>query len=362
MHTQPGPLSEPSLVSSIQLNRDAIFTREELLSGMPELDDNQIRTFMMTGAASVDAAIAEHFAKMPEGWLAARWKEIFCRRITDAVPAAGLDAFITGRENVNTALMVFLVTRRIWNAPLDGVNMSAAAYEDAMVRYRTQSGLRLCYELECLDRDSQAGILVIGSETAPGGAVKLVVNASVYRDFLKQGGTNEVLLGNQLQPQKEVRLDKLLEKKELLEATWARHYAYNKAYYDQKRLLQMREALLCEWEYLAAEYTPEDFPVQERASSRAMIQKISHTLQPKDFDNLSSLSLRLTCEARFYKTDAFEILSGMQRARDNNPGLSPQEAANVSVTEYVCRWIGKNMEPVAANQVQVFTAKDTQLV
>ncbi|BAW19013.1 hypothetical protein [Ralstonia phage RP12] len=362
MHTQPGPLSEPSLISSIQLNRDAVFTREELLSGMPELDDNQIRTFMMTGAASVDAAIAEHFAKKEEGWLAARWKEIFCRRFTDPVPSSGLDAFISGRENVDTALMVFLVTRRIWNAPLDGANMSSAAYEDAMVRYRTQSGLRLCHELERLDRDSQSGILVIGTETSPGGAVKLIVNAAVYRDFLTQGGTNEVLLGNLLQPQKEVRLDRLLANKDLLESTWSRHYAYNRAFYDQKRLLKMREALVCEWEYLARDYTPEDFPVQKRASSRAMILKLSHALQPKDFDDLSSLALRLACEARFYETDAYEILSGMQRARENNPGLNATEAANISVTEYVCRWIGKAMDPVAANQVQVFTAKDTQLV
>lgn len=361
IHSQPGPLSEPSLISSIHLNKDAVFTREQLLSGMPELDDNQIRALMMTGAASVDAAIAEYFAKKEEGWLAARWKSIFCVSMHDPVPGSGLDAFITGRENVDTALMVFLVTRRIWNAPLDGVNMTSAAYEDAMVRYRTQSGLRLCHELERLDRDSQAGILIIGTENVVGGSSRVIVNASVYRDFLKKGGTNEVLLGNLLQPHRDVRADALLEKKDVLEATWARHYAYNKAFYDQKRLLKMREAVVCEWEYLAQQYSAEDFPIHERASSRAMVLKLSHMLVPKDFDDLNGLALRLTCESRFYKTDAFEILAGMQRARENNPGLDAAEAANISVTEYVCRWIGKAMEPVAASKLQVFTAKDTLL-
>lgn len=361
LHTQPGPLAEPSLISSIQLNRDAIFTREELCGGMPELDDNQIRALMQTGAASVDVAIAEHFAKKPEGYLAAAWKEIFCRQPTDAVPADGLDAFIGGRDNVDTALMVFLVARRIWNAPMDGVNMSAATYEDTMIRYRTQAGLRLCHELERLDRDSQAGILIIGTENVPGGLIKVKVNAAVYRDFLKQGGTNEVLLGNLLQPQKEVRVDALLEKKDLLEASWNRHYAYNKAFFDQKRLLNMRQAVVTEWEYLAQEYSPEDFPLHERASSRAMVLKLSHELTPKSFDDLNGLALRLACSARFYKTDAVQILSGMQRARENNPGIDATEAANISVTEYVCRWIAANIEPVSASQVQVFTAKDTML-
>jgi hypothetical protein len=92
-----------------------------------------------------------------------------------------------------------------------------------------------------------------------------------------------------------------------------------------------------------------------------MIQREAYSLQPKDFDDISSLALRLACAARFYKTDAQQILAGMQRARENNPGIEATEAANISVTEYVCRWIGQNMEPVSASQVQVFTAKDTML-
>lgn len=361
LHTQPGPLSEPGLVKSIQLNQEVIFSREALLGGLPCLDDNQIRALMMTGSASVDAAIAEHFSKLPEGWLAARWKSIFCVSPTEPVPADGLDAFIAGRENVDTALMVFLVSRRIWNAPPEGTNMAATAYENALTAYREQSGLRLCHELERLDRDSQAGILIIGTESVAGGGIRVKVNASVYKDFLKKGGSNEVLLGNLLQSQKETRVDALLEKKDVLEAAWTRQYAMNRAFYDQKRLLQMRSAVVGEWEYLAQDYTPEDFPVEERATSRALILRESHTLTPKDFDDLPALALCLACHARFFKTDAEQILGGMQRARENNPGLSAQEAANISVTEYVCRWIGAQLEPVSANQVQVFSAKDNQL-
>lgn len=362
LHTQPGPLAEPSLIKSIQLNKDAVYTRETLCGGLPAQDDNQIRALMMTGAASVDAAIAEYFSKKEDGWLAARWKSIFCIDPNEPVPSDGLDAYIAGRHNVDTALMVFLVTRRIWNAPLEDTNMAAAKYEDTMVSYREQAGLRLCHELERLDRDSQAGILIVNTEAVPGGSMRVTVNASVYKDFLSQGGSNEVLLGNLLQPQKEVRLDRLLEKKEILEATWNRYYAHNKNLYDQKRLLQMRAAVVTEWDCLTTDYTPEDFPVHERASSRAMVLRASHTLIPKDFDDLGGLALKLACDARFYKTDAYMILRGMQRARENNPGIDNAEAANISVSEYVCRWLASQMEPVAANKVEVFTAKDVSMM
>jgi hypothetical protein len=359
--TQPGPLAEPALVKSFELNKGAVFSREEVTSGLPEMDDNQIRALMMTGAASVDAAISEYFASKPEGWLASRWKSIFCVNPGDPVPNAGIDAYIGGRENVDGALMVFLVTRRIWNAPPEGTNMSSAMYENVMVNFRTQAGLRLCNELERLNRDSRAGILIVGTEKIVGSGVRVLVNASVYRSFLEQGGSNEVLLGNLLQPQQEVRLDRLLANKAVLEATWERNYARNKALYDQKRLLQMRDALVREWDCLAQDYTPEDFPVHERASARMMIERAASSLTPKDFDDLASLSLKLCCTARFYKTDAYEFLSSMQRARENNPGLDSMEAANIASTELVCRYLGRHLEPVSANQLQVFTAKDTLL-
>ena len=355
IHSQPGPLAEPSLIKSIMLNKDAVFSREHLCSDMPELDDNMIRSFMNTGAASVDASIAEYFSKKEDGWLAARWKGIFCVSPHEPVPKDGLEAYIGGRQNVDTALMVFLITRRIWNAPMEGVNMTSDTYEDTMIRYRTQAGLRLCHELERLTNDSQVGILVVSRENVVGGTVKVTVNASVYRDFIAKGGTNEILMGNLLQSHPEVRVDALLEKKDLLEASWKRHYSANKALYDQKRFLQMRDALAREWQGLMMEYTPEDFPVHERASSFAMVQRLALGTTPKDFDDLYTLALRLACQSRFYKTDAFEILSGMQRARENNPGIEKTEAANISVQEYVCRWIGRSMEPVSANKLNVFS-------
>jgi hypothetical protein len=189
--------------------------------------------------------------------------------------------------------------------------------------------------------------------------MKVYVNGAVYRNFLQEGGSNEVLLGNLLQAQKEVRLDALLEKKDLLEATWARHYAQNKALFDQKRLLQMRDSLVREWDCLTSDYSPEDFPVHERASSRAMIERLSYALQPQDFDDLSALSLKLCCTARFFKTDAFEILTGMKRAQDTNPGLAKEESANIAITELTARWVARAMYPMSANKVEVFTAKDT---
>lgn len=360
INRQPGPLAEPSLVDSISRSHEVVYLQPALNCDLPEMDDNQIRAMMQTGSASVDVSINDYFASKETGWLASRFKTIFVKApLGDPVPA-GLDQLISGRNNVDTALMVFLITRRIWNNPPEGTNMAIAAYEDTMVTYRNQSAQRLCLELERLGRETQSGVLITGFEKN-GTSQRIVVNSSLYKDFLKKGGTNELLLGNALSNERVSRVDDLLENKAKYESVWERHYAYNKSYYEQKRVLQLRESLVVEWEGLMREYTAEDFPIPERASSLAMVKRLAQKATTNDFDDVSALALSIACTARFYKTDAYAILNGIARARKANPQLSVQEAASISTNEYIYRWIGKQMTPVSAGKMQVFTAKDVQL-
>lgn len=365
INNQAGPLCEPVLVDSILRSKEVVYVRPLLGMNLPEQDDNQIRALMMTGNASVDASINDYFASKETGWLASRWKTVFCREMIPAagqasVTSAGLDAFISGRNNVDTALMVFLVSRRIWNNPLPETDMAIDVYSNEMVLFRNQAALRLCIELERIERDTQSGVLITGTENV-GLSRRIIVNGVLYREFLKAGGSNEVLLGNALAQTQHARVKDLIDNKATLEAIWERHHAANRAYYDQKRLLQMRDVLVVEWEALTREYSAEDFPIPERASANAMVRRLAQRVTPRDLDDLSTLALAIACKSRFYKSAAFELLTGIARAKTNNPNISTQEAAAIATTEYVCRWIGKQLTPVSANKIQVFTSKDTQL-
>lgn len=364
INNQAGPLTEPILVDSILRSREVIYARPMLSMDLPEQDDNQIRAMMLTGNASVDASINDYYASKETGWLASKWKTIFCRDIVpesgQAVSSSGLDVMISGRDNVDVALMVFLVARRIWNNPLPDTNMSIDTYGNEMTLFRNQAALRLCLELERIDRDTQSGVLVTGTEMIGLGR-RIIVNGTLYREFLKAGGSNETLLGNTLAQTQYARVKDLIDNKVTLEAIWERHHASNKAYYDQKRLLQMRDMMVVEWEALTREYSTEDFPLPERASSNAMVRRLAQRVTPRDLDDLGTLALTVACKSRFYKSAAFELLTGIARAKTNNPNIPTQEAAMIATTEYVCRWIGKQLTPVSANKITVFTSKDTQL-
>lgn len=353
IYKTPAPFMEPSLVDSFMRSNDVTMFSPELDMQLPELGDNEILTLMQTGAASVDAAVLEHFSKLPQGWLASKWKQIYCQDLSGIRLSGGLGVHINGRQNVDTALFVFLTARRMWNSPIEGTNMPLDKFENMMCDYRDQAALRLCQEAAVIHREDKAGFLI---REISGGSLgrKIVVNDVPYREWLKNGGTNEALMGNALRGHPFMTSQDLLDNRTILEQTWERHYGANKALYEQRTFLRMRQAVMVEYDALVLETSEEDFPIQERAVARALLLKMHQALTISDFDDLSMLALRLICRSRFWNTDAEQILEGIARAKKSHPSIDTREAANISVRQYVARWIATMIRPQSANPNSVF--------
>lgn len=349
----PAPFLEPSLVESFMRSNDVQMRSLPLDMDLPELSDNEILVLMQTGAASVDAAVLEHFSTKKTGWLAQQWRNIYVRDLSGIVANGGLDAYISGRQNVDTALFVFLTARRMWNAPIEGTNMPLDKFEELMCDYRDQAALRLCQEAAIIHREDKAGFLVRNIEGSALGR-RIVVNEVPYKEWLKAGGTNEALMGNALRGHPYMTSADLLENRVILEQTWERHYGANKALFEQRTFLKMREAVMVEYDALVAETSEDDFPLQERAVARALLLKLRNELGLADFDDLSALALRLICRSRFYNTDAEQILGGIARAKKSHPNIDTREAASISVRQYVGRWLASMIVPQSANPNSVF--------
>ena len=82
--------------------------------------------------------------------------------------------------------------------------------------------------------------------------------------------------------------------------------------------------------------------------------KMHQALTISDFDDLSMLALRLICRSRFWNSDAEQILEGIARAKKSHPSIDTREAANISVRQYVARWIATMIRPQSANPNSVF--------
>ncbi len=355
VHGGGGIFAEAQLVESFARASEVVFQRVEMNLNLPKQDAAQIREIIRTGAPAVDEAVLKFFPVKGEeldAWLVSRWNSIFVRDASGDVAAAGLDAYISGRdaEKVATALFVFLVARRLWDAPLPETPMSAEAHESSMVLFRDQAALRLCHEYENIRRDSEAGILVRRHISGFGGVSRIEVNEGAYKTFLTTGGTNEMLLGNALRPVPYTTLQDIMAAGDELTAVWQRYYTQNEERYLQKRFSKFLEAAKVEFDYMAAESQEEEYPIPERAIARAMFVKELSCVRIDDLKDLRALALRLICRSRFYKTDGERFLASMSRVR-NETNCSPQEAAGIATREYISRWIASQIRVVPVHNL-----------
>lgn len=353
-------LTDTALYEAITRSKEVPYETLHHATKLPEMTDAMVRASMATGSPLLDASVLEYFSVYPEGWLASNYSSVFRMGCSEIQSDSGADCYLTGRHNVPVALLTFLVARRLWNAPPDGTDMPLESYESIMVDIRNQAALRLCHEVERMVRDGKNGILVTGTRSVIG-SIEVEVNQEQYNQYLKEGGSVDALLGNQLQAHPKVLTKDLLENKAVYEASWQRHYSLNKSYYDQRRLLRMREAVLVEWDQLTKESSHDEFSLAERHVSRVLVRRMAETTRLEEFDDIATLAMNLACKSRFRETAALTILSGMARAKKNNPGITGREAATIAVLEYLYSWVGDNMTVVSANKVNVFSPQDTQL-
>ena len=355
-------LFEPALYDAFSKSNEVVYETLRNTMRLPVANDAEVLSYMATGSAGVDAAVVEYFSKKPEGYLAAMFSNIFRYGADPLAPVAesGMDVYISRRDNVANALLGFLVARRLWNSPPEGTEMSAGEYESSMVEIRNQCALRLCQEVERVQRDGRSGILISGT-TNENGVVSVEVNKEQYESYLRDGGTADALLGNQLQTHPYMLTKDVLANKEVLESAWKRHYSLNQSYFDARRVLRMREAVLYEWDQLAKECTNEEFPLADRHVAAALIKRMAEEISANCLDDLGTLSMRLVCRARFPRTASEIILSGIDRAKKKNPGITTREAATISILEYLYSYVGDSMSVVSAKKTGVFGAQDNQL-
>lgn len=351
-------LLEPALMDAYSRSREVVYEALNHLYRLPEKTEAELHQMLQTGSTVLDAVIVEYFSAFEEGWLSSLYQSIFRSGGANvALPEGGIDALYSGRDKVAQALAVFLIARRLWNAPPEGTDMPLATYESAMVDLRNQAALRLCQEYDRMMRDGNTGILVCGTRNVLG-QIEIEVNKEQYDLYLKKGGSVDALLGNQLQPHPEVLTESILSKKEMLEASWQRHYNINKSYFDQRKLLGMRAAVVSEWFAMVETCSHEEFSIAERHVAGVLVRRMAETVSLEDLQDIPLLALKIVCRARFPKSADEAILLGMRRAKQNNPAITSQEAATISLLEYLYKWVGDNIEVVSANKLAVFGAQD----
>ena len=235
---------------------------------------------------------------------------------------------------------MFLLSRKLLDEPIDGFQMPLAVFEESVANIRNQSGLRLTYALSDLERLKKNQILVRGQ-----GVTTVTVNGPVYRDWIDQGGENEVLFGNLLDQPSSITVEEINAKKETLLAAWNRYVATLTTVESNKRFIRVKQ-LLEKHFYDQLKDIPED-EVATLGNREIILKAFLAQLElvrEDELNDIYGLVLRLLCRSRFQRTDAEEILTGIERVKRENPHIDVREAAAMSMIEYVSSWLASQFK------------------
>ena len=336
VYSLPAPMLEPALIDSAMRAKDIAPAPFVFDLALPQYSAAQIIEAMKSGVVSLDAAIDSWAGALAPEQLEAIWQQVFTR-----TPATinSADVFNNAESGLTTALVAFLVARKLWNNAPDDTNMSAREYEDRMVEVRDQSALRLIREFNVVERDERNGVLVRKYTRN-----KVEVNAKVYKTWLENGGTNELLFGNILSSRPAVMGEDILAKASECQDAWNRYTMLNRTVEAGKRFNAAKNILRVEATALLSNLSQDELPLQNRQMVVKQFEdalactKEDEVLRPYDW------VLRVLCESLYRQSDARRILEGINRVMAHSPGVDVREAAAVSAVEYIAWWLSQQFK------------------
>ena len=339
------PLENPSLEASVRRFEEIASDSPALVLNLPDRTVAELTELMLTGTAGLDRDIKEWLAVKGESFLIDLWQGVFQQKPAELnerevrVFADYVSHRLNGPDN---ALAIYLLARTLVEEPLEGTQMPLAVYENAIVQIRDQAGLRVVYALNDIDRNKKSGILVLDQTERT-----VTVNGSVYREWIEQGGENEVLFGNMLEQPSVITIHAIDEKKAHFLSQWNRHLALVATVESNRRFNRTKELLEKVFSAQLLEVTEgEEAVTANRETVLAMFREQLEVVREDELADLYSLCLRLVCRSRFHRTDAERILSGIERIKRENPRIDVREAAAMSLIEYVAYWLTAQFKPV----------------
>lgn len=335
-HTVPAPLLVSSFESSARRFESMAYDNPPLRLAMPDQDYAQLLELVKTGSSATDKAVEEWLALKGEAFLLNVWEQIF-----QVKPGVGegksfrdhIDNRETGEE---VAIAVYLLSNQLFEAgPLEGTQMSLRDFEQLIVEYRNQSGLRLVRAFEEIREIEKNGVLV--RDYTPN---TVTVNSTVYRQWISEGGKNEILFGNLMEQPPLTTVANINDKAQKLAEAWSRQANIVAATEVTKKVQRMKQLLNQNFERQLKDAQSEDGALLDVQGLFDTFRAQVEMLSLKDLEHLDTTCLRLVCRTRFANTRAEFILNALEEAMCANPNLTVREAAAVATIRYIAHWVG----------------------
>jgi hypothetical protein len=337
---QPSELLSNSAFEKEVRNFEHIpFADPQVRLNLPSKSYPELLDMMATGKGSVDDDIKLWAATKGDTYFLTLWNTLFQIQ-GEAVPR--YHDFVSDRgEGIDYALAVYLLSRRLLEEIPENTGVSLTDYTRLVEDYRDQAALRICVAMDELERDLKAGrlIRVLTNKT-------VTVNGRIYKEWIENGGSNEVLFGNMLSGKEVYTVGDLNDQKSALQSIWVRHENNVRVAESTQRFNRLIAALRAGFQQQMLHLAEgEDTTIENLTLVNKLFEEELNKVCIDDADNLYQLCLKLVCRSRFYRTNAECILGAIDRFCRENPGIDVREAAAMATIEYVADWVAALIKP-----------------
>ena len=349
----PKPMQNAGFETSIAKFSEKPFIAPETELYLNEISPQGILELMQTGSKEYDDCIKEWFVNKGDLFFMDIWNNLF-RDFKESRPSkvfSFTEALTptSTNETVDAALAVHLISRKLYDEVPDNTKLTLSKFRDLAAQYREASGVKLNQEYIRYSNILKNKILVASIDTNNNGCK---VNGAVYREWLKSGGSNEVLLGMLVGNQSLFTQSLIDENKEQFLKDWNSYSLFSNTAEKNKAFNKFKDVLTLSFSKILSEMN--DAEKETICGLNGYAQKVNEIfnsellkLKTNDVNDVFTVCLSLVCKARFYYTDAEKILTGINDAVKTNPSIDIREAALLSSIEYVIDYISDQLSLTA---------------
>ena len=339
----PEALIHPSMQSSLSEYGDVPYEVIGDYMDLPNMSAEQIIEMMKVGSKSVDGEIMAWAAERGNVFFTNLWEAVFTKHGASGVTFESLTQ--DKIDGADAAFAVFLLCKRLLDEPPEGTVQALSEYRKDIGRILNQAGLRLNNALKQNDLNIKTELLILKQNKDA-----VFVFAPVYDGWLSGGGNNAILFGNLLDDRPALFLPGMLDRSAQLINNWEHQnrlltitlannrFVFARATIQDKAIeLIANNLTTCFGEYTNSAAI--NFSTPEVAFAVKNIKEYVDGLTYPDMKNIWTVCGEIVSKHIFYYTDAFKILTGIERACQENPGIDVAEAALLSANEYVTDFI-----------------------
>lgn len=333
----PMVVRTPSFRESLEMFRETPIEDVPLRTNLPDLSEEQLQEALSTGSGINDKMISVWASTIGTDFIYRTWHDIFqinAKEINESNSLSTLRRFLEDDDcGPDYALAVYLLSNKLIDNPPEGTEMSLDLFDSQMVEFRNQAGARLTRLNNELDNANERGTIIKKLNSA-----QIVTYPEVYDEWISSGGDNDILLGNSVSAPTNYTVSALNENADKLREAWNRQASLLASTSDSARFALIRDSLRKHFMAQVRELD-DTTPNDDKSTWVKIFSEELVLIKSDECANVYNVALKLVCRSRFFRSNAEQILTSIEKHLRENPKLAPREAAAIASIELIADWL-----------------------